>query len=55
MFTNAEQALHFYLSENQISPKLHIIDVTKEGSTRVGKQALWILTKAVQPFSKPNG
>jgi tRNA nucleotidyltransferase (CCA-adding enzyme) len=51
-FTNAEQALRHYLSENQISPKLRIINITREGSTELGKQALWILIKAVQPFIK---
>ncbi len=51
-FSNAEQALRFYFSKNQISPKLQIIDVTREGATKIGKQALWILLRAIQPFAK---
>ncbi|MHA2426822.1 MAG: hypothetical protein ACXADB_02185 [Candidatus Hermodarchaeia archaeon] len=51
-FTNADQALRHFLSENQISPKLRIINITRSGSTIIGKQALWILIKAVQPFIK---
>lgn len=50
VFTNAEQAVRHYLSENQISPKLSITNITRTGSTLIGKQALWILTRAVQPF-----
>jgi tRNA CCA-adding enzyme len=53
-FTNAEQALQSYLSKKQISPKIQIIDVTRGGSTQIGKQALWILIKCVQPFTNPN-
>ena len=51
-FTNADQALRHYLSKNPISPKLHIINITREGASVIGKQALWILIKAVQPFIK---
>jgi tRNA nucleotidyltransferase (CCA-adding enzyme) len=49
-FTNADQTLRHYLTENQISPKLRITNITREGSTVIGKQALWILIRAVQPF-----
>ena len=51
-FINAEQALRYYLSKNQISPKIRIMNITREGATVTGKQALWILITAVQPFIK---
>ncbi len=49
-FTDAKQTLKQFLDNNQISAKLSIINITRNGSTRIGKQALWILAKAVQPF-----
>ncbi|MFX1319513.1 MAG: hypothetical protein ACFE9D_02615 [Promethearchaeota archaeon] len=49
-FTSAETALRYYLSENQLSSKLPVIDVSRTGSTQIGAQALWILTRAVLPF-----
>ncbi len=51
-FTSAEQALHHYLTKNQLSPNLPIIGISHQGTTQLGKQALWILTNAVQPFIK---
>jgi tRNA nucleotidyltransferase (CCA-adding enzyme) len=53
-FTSAEKALRYYLSENQLSSKLPIIDMTRTGSTEIGAQALWILTQAVLPFVTSN-
>ena len=49
-FTNVDNALRYYLSNHQISTKLSLIDLTHFGTTQIGKQALWILTKAVQPY-----
>ena len=49
-FTSAEATLRYYLSENQLSSKLPVIEVSRTGSTQIGAQALWILTKAVLPF-----
>jgi tRNA nucleotidyltransferase (CCA-adding enzyme) len=53
-FTSAEKALRYYLSENQLSSELPIIDVTRTGSTEIGAQALWILKQAVLPFVTAN-
>ncbi|MFX0169236.1 MAG: hypothetical protein ACFE89_07770 [Candidatus Hodarchaeota archaeon] len=52
-FTNAEHALRYFLTENPLSDKLSLIEITHRGSTKVGQQALWILTRAVQPFESP--
>lgn len=49
-FTDAKQTLQHFLDNNKISPKLYLINITRNGSTRIGKQALWVLVKAVQPF-----
>ncbi|MDO8056771.1 MAG: hypothetical protein Q6361_07915, partial [Candidatus Hermodarchaeota archaeon] len=53
VFTNIDNALRHYLSNHQISPKLSLADLTHFGTTKIGKQALWILTQAVQPFEPP--
>jgi tRNA nucleotidyltransferase (CCA-adding enzyme) len=49
-FTNLEDALRFYLSEHILSAKLSLVDLTHFGTTEIGKQALWILSQAVQPY-----
>lgn len=49
-FKNAGNAIQHFLSNNTLSPKLVPISVSNQGSTLIGKQALWILKKAVQPF-----
>ncbi|MFX1509676.1 MAG: hypothetical protein ACFFBR_05140 [Promethearchaeota archaeon] len=51
-FTDVEKAIRYFLFQNQISPKLRIIRISKTGFLDIGKQALWILIHAVQPFSK---
>jgi len=45
-----DKALRYYLSEHQLSPKLSLTDLSHFGTTQIGKQALWILTNAVQPY-----
>ena len=50
----AEQALRQYFAENLLSPKLSLIDITNHGTTKIGKQSLWILKNAIQPFINPN-
>ena len=52
--TDAEQALRQYFAENLLSPKLSLIDITNHGTTKIGKQSLWILKNAIQPFINPN-
>ncbi|MFW9934465.1 MAG: hypothetical protein ACFFDU_02895 [Candidatus Thorarchaeota archaeon] len=51
-FVKAEQALRYFLSRNQISSKIVVSNISRCGTTRIGKQALWILTQSVQPFIK---
>jgi tRNA CCA-adding enzyme len=50
-FTDAEKAIRYFLLRNEISPKLRIRDISRTGSSYIGKQALWILIHAVKPFS----
>ncbi len=52
--TDAEQAIRQYFAENLLSPKLSLIDITNHGTTKIGKQSLWILKNAIQPFVIPN-
>ena len=49
-FNNAGNAIQHFLANNTLSPKLVPINVSNQGSTLIGKQALWILKKAVLPF-----
>jgi tRNA nucleotidyltransferase (CCA-adding enzyme) len=49
-FNNVDQAIQHFLVKNTLSPKLTPISVSNQGSTVIGKQALWILKNAVQPF-----
>jgi tRNA nucleotidyltransferase (CCA-adding enzyme) len=49
-FKNAGSAIQHFLANNTLSPKLTPISVSNQGTTLIGKQALWILKKAVQPF-----
>ncbi|MFX1564579.1 MAG: hypothetical protein ACFFCH_01160 [Promethearchaeota archaeon] len=51
-FTDADKAIRDFLLKNQISPRVRIIEISRNGSLNLGKQALWILIHAVQPFSK---
>ena len=52
--TKAEEAIRNYLKKHIISSNLQVIGITKEGTTKIGRQALWILINAVLPFSKSN-
>jgi tRNA CCA-adding enzyme len=52
--TDAEQALRQFLVENTLSPKLSLIAISHDGITKIGKQALWILRNAIQPFVNQN-
>ena len=49
-FRSIDDALLYYLSNYQISAKLHLTDLTHFGTTIIGRQALWILTQAVLPY-----
>lgn len=49
-FNNATHAIQHFLANNILSPKLIPMSVSNQGTTLIGKQALWILKKAVQPF-----
>jgi tRNA nucleotidyltransferase (CCA-adding enzyme) len=49
-FTNIEDALRFHLSEHPLSAKLSLTALSHSGRSTIGKQALWILTQAVQPY-----
>ncbi|MFX0078560.1 MAG: hypothetical protein ACFE8O_04915 [Candidatus Hermodarchaeota archaeon] len=49
-FNNAGNAIQHFLANNRLSPKLTPISVSNQGRAVIGKQALWILKKAVQPF-----
>lgn len=50
-FTTAEQAIRNYLQTQTIAAKLHLVNFSNTGSTKVGKQALWILKEAVIPIA----
>jgi tRNA nucleotidyltransferase (CCA-adding enzyme) len=50
LFKNADHAIQHFLANNTLSPKLTPISVSNQGRTIIGKQALWILKNAVQPF-----
>lgn len=52
IFTRADQTLRHYIGVNPISPKLLLVDISHNGSALLGKQALWILTKAIEPQIK---
>ena len=49
-YTRFDGALRDYLSEHQLSAKLSLTAISNFGTTKLGKQALWILTQAVQPY-----
>jgi tRNA nucleotidyltransferase (CCA-adding enzyme) len=49
-FQRAKDAIQDFLINNKVSRKLTPISVSHRGSTLIGKQALWILRQAVQPF-----
>ena len=51
-FTRASEAIEHYLAAHPVSPNLRLIATSHVGTTKLGKQALWILKNAVMPFSK---
>ncbi|MFW9830326.1 MAG: hypothetical protein ACFFD8_00910 [Candidatus Thorarchaeota archaeon] len=53
IFTNAEQAIHHFLTTNPLSKKLTLMNISNHGSTTLGKQALWILSNAILPYITP--
>lgn len=49
-YSVAQEAVEKYLAQHPVAPKLHLIEVTRAGTTLTGKRALWILKNAVLPF-----
>jgi tRNA CCA-adding enzyme len=49
-YSVAEEAVEEYLAQHPVAPKLHLVEVTRAGTTLTGKRALWILKNGVLPF-----
>lgn len=49
-YSVAEKAVEGYLTQYPVAPKLHLVEVTRSGTTLTGKRALWILKNGVLPF-----